>query len=170
MTREFSRRREVPLIIHVVNVAALLLGSKILLLTAVVKTYQLAVLLAVLVAAVVYWRLRTDPRVAAGYFGLSIAVFGWIFICENIVTIDNTFGSQISQSLHLDIHISTCSRTSMLPCIRGHGSILHPTARIRSHGTINLAPSIKPPLTAPRVTSPIRFGSMRRVISIDNQA
>jgi hypothetical protein len=73
---------------------------------------------------VVYWRLRTDPRVVAGYFGLSMALLGWILICENIVTIDNLFGSQISGSLRLDFRLHsyvdttlhTKSRRYLEPC------------------------------------------------------
>jgi hypothetical protein len=93
---ELSPSRGIPPIIHLINVIALLLSGLLLLLTAVVRPYQLVVLLPVLALLVVYWRLRTDPRVAAGYFGLSMALLGWILICENIVTIDNIFGSQIS--------------------------------------------------------------------------
>jgi hypothetical protein len=113
MIREFSRRRGIPPIIHLVNVVALLLGGLLLLLTAVVRADQLVVLLPVLALLVVYWRLRTNPRVAAGYFGLSMALLGWILICENIVTIDNVFGSQVSGSLHLDMRLNSYVDTTL---------------------------------------------------------
>jgi hypothetical protein len=118
MKHESSRHQGVPLIIHVVNVGALLLGSLILLLTAVVKANQLVVLLPVLLAAVLYWRLRANPRVAAGYFGLSMVLFGWILICENIVTIDNALGSQISQSLRLDLRLHSYVDTNLRTRVR----------------------------------------------------
>ena len=110
---ELSHSRGIPPIIHLVNVVALLLGGLLLLLTAVVRPYQLVVLLPVLALLVVYWRLRTNPRVAAGYFGLSLALLGWILICENIVTIDNVFGSQISGSLRLDFRLQSYVDTTL---------------------------------------------------------
>jgi hypothetical protein len=94
-------------ILHMVNMGALLLASSILLLTAVVRTYQLVVLLPVMALIVVYWYLRSNPRVVAAYFGLSMALLGWVIICENIVTIDNTLGSQISRSLRLDLRLQS---------------------------------------------------------------
>jgi membrane protein implicated in regulation of membrane protease activity len=73
---ERSPARGVPPIIHIVNLAALLLGSLLLLLTAVAQTYQLALLAPMPVLLVVYWRSRKDPRVAAGYFGIALALLG----------------------------------------------------------------------------------------------
>jgi hypothetical protein len=108
-----SHRQEIPPIIHVVNVVALLLGGLILLLTAVARAYQLVVLLPVLVLLVLYWRLRTKPQVAAGYFGLSIGLLGWILVCEHIVTIDNVFESQISKSLSLDFRLGSYVDTTL---------------------------------------------------------
>jgi hypothetical protein len=108
-----SRRREIPPVLHVVNVVALLLGGLILLLTAVVRAYQLVVLLPVLALLVAYWHLRAIPHVAAGYFGLSMGLLGWILVCENIVTIDNVFESQISQSLPLDLRLQSYVDTTL---------------------------------------------------------
>ena len=108
-----SHSRGIPPIVHLVNVVAVLLSGLLLLLTAVVRPYQLVVLLPVLALLVVYWRLRTDPRVAAGYFGLSMALLGWILICENIVTIDNVFGSQISGALRLDFRLHSYVDTTL---------------------------------------------------------
>jgi hypothetical protein len=111
--REPSRPREVPPVMHLVNLGTLLLGSLILVLTAVVKANQLVVLLPVLVLVVVYWYLRTNPRAVAGYFGLSMALLGWILICENIVSIDNALGSQISRALSLDIRLQSYVNSSL---------------------------------------------------------
>jgi hypothetical protein len=108
-----SRHCEIPLVIHIVNVVALLLGGLILMLTAVVKVYQLSVLLPVLVLLLVYWRVRTNPRVAAGYFGLSMALLGWILICEHIVIIDKVFGSEISGQLRLDSRLKSYVDTTL---------------------------------------------------------
>jgi hypothetical protein len=107
MIRQPSRGQGIPSLIHVVNVGSLLLAGLILLLTVVVRAYQLVVLLPIVVAAMVYWYLRSNPRVAAGYFGLSMALLCWVIICENIVTIDNTLGSQISRSLRLDLRLQS---------------------------------------------------------------
>jgi hypothetical protein len=105
--QEHPRNKEIPPLIHVVNVVALLLAGLILLLTAVAYTYQVVVLVPVLVLLVVYWRFRTNPRVAAGYFGISLGLIGWILICEHIVTIDNVFGSQISKHLNLGLRLQS---------------------------------------------------------------
>jgi hypothetical protein len=111
--RNDSHRREIPPSIHVVNILALLLSGLILLLTAVVRAYQLVVLLPMLVLLVVYWRFRTNPRVVACYFGVSLGLLGWILICEHIVTIDNIFESQISQSLPLDFRLGSYVDTTL---------------------------------------------------------
>jgi GDSL-like Lipase/Acylhydrolase family len=99
--------KESPLLLHVVNVAALLLAGLLLLLTAVARAYQLALLGPVLVLLVVYWRFRTNPRVAAGCFGFSVGLVGWILVCEHIVTIDNVFGTQISKRLTLGLRLQS---------------------------------------------------------------
>jgi hypothetical protein len=104
---EHPRNKASPPLIHVVNVVALLLAGLILLLTAVARPYQLVLLLPVLVFLVVYGRFRTNPHVAAGFFGLSVGLLGWILICEHIVTIDNVFGSQISKHLTLGLRLQS---------------------------------------------------------------
>jgi hypothetical protein len=105
--------QRLPPILHLVNVVALLLGGLILLLTAVARAYQLVVLLPVLVLLIVYWPLRTNPQVVAGYFGLSMVIFSWILICEKIVTIDNVFETQISGSLRLDFRLLSYVDTTL---------------------------------------------------------
>jgi hypothetical protein len=105
--RPLRHGKESPPLIHVVNVAALLLADLILLLTAVARPYQLVLLFPVLVLLVVYGRFRTNPHVAAGFFGLSMGLLGWILICEHIVTIDNAFGSQISRRLQLGLRLQS---------------------------------------------------------------
>jgi hypothetical protein len=121
---ERSPARGVPPIIHIVNLAALLLGSLLLLLTAVAQTYQLALLAPMPVLLVVYWRSRKDPRVAAGYFGIALALLGWILLCEHIVLLDNSLGTQISTRLSLslrlqayvDATLDTPGRLYLEPC------------------------------------------------------
>ena len=100
-----SCARFLPTLIHGINVAAVLLAGLILLLTAVAKAYQVVLLVPVLVLLGVYWRCRTNPRVAAGYCGISIGLLGWILLCEHIVTIDNVFGTQISTRLRLGLRL-----------------------------------------------------------------
>src|SRR5687767_3431060 len=101
------RNQEIPPLIHVVNVVALLLAGLILLLTAVTRVFYVVVLVPVLILLVVYWRFRTDPRMAAGYFGLALGLLGWILICEHIVTVDNVFGTLISQRLELGLRLQS---------------------------------------------------------------
>jgi hypothetical protein len=67
-------------LLHLVNLAALLLVSVILLLTAVTRGYQLVLLGPMLLLILGYWRFRASPRVVAGAFGLSMAVLGWILL------------------------------------------------------------------------------------------
>jgi hypothetical protein len=104
---EHPCRPKIPPTIHVVNIMALLLGGVILLLTAVDRTYQLIILVPVLGLLVVYWRLRGHPRVVAWYFGVAMALLGWILICEHIATFDNVLGTQISRRLSLGIRLET---------------------------------------------------------------
>jgi hypothetical protein len=94
-------RRSVPPIIHLVNLAALLLLSIILLLVGVVSTPNVVLLLPIAVLIWLYWRFRANPKVAATYLGLSMAVLCWILLCENVVAIDNLLGSRITKQLTL---------------------------------------------------------------------
>jgi hypothetical protein len=101
------RQQRISPIIHGVNVMALLLGGVILVMTAVVRPYQLIILVPVLGLLAMYWRLRTNPGVAAGFFGLAMALFGWILLCEHIVTVDNVVGTQITRHLVLGARLQT---------------------------------------------------------------
>jgi hypothetical protein len=94
-------------LIHVMNIAALLLAGLILLLTAVDRPYQLVILVPVLVLLVVYWRFGEDLRVMAGFFSIPMGLLTWILICEHIVTIDNVFGSQISKRLNVGMRLQS---------------------------------------------------------------
>src|SRR5688500_8654551 len=104
-THKRTPAQGVPPIIHIINLGALLLGGLLLLLTAVDQTYQLALLAPIPVLLAVYWRRRTDPRVAAGYFGLALTLLGWILLCEYIVLLDNALGTQISRRLSLSLRL-----------------------------------------------------------------
>jgi hypothetical protein len=85
---------------------------------------EVVLLVPVLVLLGVYWRCWTNPRVAAGYFGISIGLLGWILMCEHIVTIDNVFGTQISTRLRLGLRLQayvdntlrTSDRLYLEPC------------------------------------------------------
>jgi hypothetical protein len=116
MMPEPPRRNEIPPFLHVVNVGALLLMGLLLLLTAVVRASQLVVLAPVLILLGVYGRFRAHPRVAAGYFGLALGLLGWILLCEHIVTVDNVFGTLISQRLNLGLRLQAyVARTLRTP-------------------------------------------------------
>jgi hypothetical protein len=105
MSDHAAKSARVPTAIHAVNLVALLLLGVILLFAAVVRWRDLGLL--VLIAALMagYWRFRTHPNVAAGALGLSMAVLGWILLCENIVRIDNVFGSQLTRRLTLGMRL-----------------------------------------------------------------
>ena len=111
--QEHSRSQTIPSLIHVVNILALLLAGLILLLTAVARAYQMVLLGPVLILLVVYWRFRTNSRVAAGYFGIAIGLFSWILICEHMVTIDNVFGSQITMRLPVGLRLQSYINDSL---------------------------------------------------------
>jgi hypothetical protein len=84
------------------NVVALVALAAIVTAAGVVRIYQLVILLPVLVIIVVsYWRLRTHPTAVACCLGVSFALLGWIFLCENIVRIDNALGTQVLRKLIL---------------------------------------------------------------------
>jgi hypothetical protein len=104
---EYPYSQKSGVLIHVMNVAALLLAGLILLMTAVDRPYQLIILIPVLVLLVVYWRWRAKPHVMAGFFGLSMGLLAWILICEHIVTIDNVFRSQISKRLSVGLRLQS---------------------------------------------------------------
>lgn len=105
--QEHPRTNQIPLLIHLVNVSALLLGGVLLLLTGVTRTYQLLLLGPVVGLLVVYWRLRHHPSVVAGYFGMALALLAWIVFCEHIVTFDKVFGTRISEHLRLGVRLRT---------------------------------------------------------------
>ena len=123
-THKCSPARGVPPIIHVINIGGLLLGGLLLLLTAVDQTYQLALLAPIPVLLALYWRRRTDPWMAAGYFGLTLTLLGWVLLCEHIVLLDNALGTQISRRLSLglrlqayvDATLHTPGRLYLEPC------------------------------------------------------
>jgi hypothetical protein len=123
-SRKRSPAQRVPPILHVMNLAALLCGGLLLLLTAVNQTYHLVFLAPWPVLLAVYWRRRTDPRVAAGCFGLALVLLSWILLCEHIVWLDNALGTQISTRLSLglrlqayvDATLDTPGRLYLEPC------------------------------------------------------
>src|SRR5215510_10330533 len=105
--QKLSRTNEIPPLIHSVNVSALLLGLVLLPLTAVCRTYQLIVMVPMLGLLGVYWRFRRHPSVVAWYFGMALALFGWILLCEQIVTLDKVLGTRISEHLRLGVRLAT---------------------------------------------------------------
>jgi hypothetical protein len=92
---------KVPFIIHVFNLFVLLALSVILLLTTVVRPYQFVVLTPLIVSIILYFKFRTNQKILALSFGLSISLALWIILCENIVTIDKLFGTRITRRLSL---------------------------------------------------------------------
>jgi hypothetical protein len=105
MHHHTAKSAGVPPVIHVVNLAALLLLGVILLFAAAVRWRDLGLLVLIGVLMAGYWRWRTHPNVAAGALGLSMAVLSWMLLCENIVRIDNLFGSQLTRRLTLGMRL-----------------------------------------------------------------
>jgi hypothetical protein len=119
-------RTGIPLLIHVLSVAGLLVLGAILLMSSVFRLYQFVALVSVLLAAmVVYWRFRSTPNVIAVYFALAVAVAFWILLCENIVAVDNILGTHISTNLpvgfklqaYIGDHLNVLTRRRLFrPC------------------------------------------------------
>jgi len=110
-----ARTHATPLLIHSVNISALLLGGMILLLTAVTKPAQLLLLLPVLVLLGVYGRYWRHPSVVAGYFGMALALGVWILLCEHIVLLDQVLGTQLSKHLLLGARLATYVHKTLTP-------------------------------------------------------
>src|SRR5262245_55279921 len=108
MAHRTIREKRFLTIIHVATVLSMLLPGAILSLAAVAWPYQLPiVLILVLILIPLYVRFRMDPRVIALSTGLSMALCGWIFTCEHIVTLDNLLGTRFSERLRLGVRLST---------------------------------------------------------------
>jgi hypothetical protein len=97
--------RDVPGFVHWINVVGLAALTVIIVLSTVVKPYQLIVLVPILGLGFFYWRRRANRTVAGCFLGLSLAVGLWILICENIVTIDNLFKTQITSKLTVGVRL-----------------------------------------------------------------
>jgi hypothetical protein len=107
MTTTSPRPLQVPLLIHVVNVVALLVLGVIVLLAGVVSVKSFLLLVPILGLLLVYWRFRRSLNVAAVYLGISLSVIGWIVLCENIVRIDNLTGLGLTDRLTLGLRLRT---------------------------------------------------------------
>ena len=101
-----------PRILQVVNVTGLLLGE-VLLLTGVNKSADLVVLVPVPILLSIYWRLRARPTVVAVYFGIAMALFTWVALCENIVLVDRIFGTRQSAQLRVGPRLTTYIQTRL---------------------------------------------------------
>jgi hypothetical protein len=88
-------------LLNVVNLVALVALAAIVTAAAVVRTYQLAILLPLIAIIVSYWLLRTNQKVVACCLGVSFSLGVWILLCENLVTVDNALGTQFLGNLTL---------------------------------------------------------------------
>jgi hypothetical protein len=98
---EVSKINKTPRIVHVINLMGLFLLNVIILLSAVIKPWHLIICLPILAMTVLYYPLREKQNIAAFYLAISFMTLLWIIICENIVAIDNFFGTKITSSLVL---------------------------------------------------------------------
>src|SRR5207253_11395592 len=103
------------LLLHIVNVSALLLGGMLLLLTAISRAYELLVLVPVLALLVVYGRLRQHPSVVAWYSVMALTLFGWILLCEQMVLMDKVLGTHISRNWRLGVRLETYVLRTLYP-------------------------------------------------------
>ena len=112
-------------LLHVLNLAALLTLTTILLLVAATNLAALVFLVPVFILFVLYWPLRRKQNIVACYFALSFSVLFWVIACAKVVTIDNLFGTQITRQLNLglqlqsyvDAHLKESSRKAFRqPC------------------------------------------------------
>jgi hypothetical protein len=98
---DVQQKRDVPLLIHVFNVAALVVLGLIFLAAVVARTWHLIFLSPVLILLVIYKPLHRSRAIVFYYFALSVLTLFWILFCENIVTVDNALGTRITASLPL---------------------------------------------------------------------
>jgi hypothetical protein len=108
------------MIIHVLNLTALLTLGVIIFLSSVVRLWHLAILSPILILIIFYWFARANQNITLGYFALSVSIAAWIIICENIVMIDNIFGTRITRNLRLGMELQSRADAN----IRGRGNLL----------------------------------------------
>jgi len=94
-------------LLHAVNLTALLLLTALFVLVTALNLSALVFLILVLFLLVLYRPLRHRQNFVACYFALSFSVLLWIIVCENVVTIDNVVGTQITRKLSLGLHLQT---------------------------------------------------------------
>jgi hypothetical protein len=65
-----ATRKDIPFLVHVMNLTGLFVLAAILLLAGVIHLYQIVIVLPVLVLLLVYWRFRTVPNIVMLYFSI----------------------------------------------------------------------------------------------------
>lgn len=113
------------IVLHAVNLAALLFLTALFVLVTALNFSAFVVLILVLLLLILYWPLRHKQNFVASCFALSFSVLFWFLACENIVTIDNFVGTQITRKLNLslplqayvDAHLKESARKAVRqPC------------------------------------------------------
>jgi hypothetical protein len=104
---------KIPFIFHAFNLLALFALSAMLLLTVVVRPYQLLILIPIIAIIILYLMFYTNQNVLACNFGISISLIFWIIICENIVTVDNLLGTEITRRLQLSWRLHSYVYTNL---------------------------------------------------------
>jgi len=114
-TREdLSQQKHVPALIRVLNFIGLALFGIVLVPAAVVRLEQLIVVLPVLVSLIgIYWVFQANPTISSLYLSLSLSLVGWVLICENIISIDNTLGTHVTGNLELGMRLKRLAKNTL---------------------------------------------------------
>ena len=108
------RQPQVPLIIRSLNFAALGLLALILVPAFVIHPYQLFFVLPILALLMgLCWSFQENASISALYFGLSLCVVLYIFICENVVAVDNVIGTEITRNLRLGMRLQAYAKANL---------------------------------------------------------
>jgi len=109
---KYRENQTIPWPLHVMIIGGLVTVGA-LLMSAISRDGEVPLLLVIPVLVAVYWRLRRHPIGVACYFGIAIAAFTWIVLCESIVQIDKSLGTRVSQQLRLGPRLTAYVASSL---------------------------------------------------------
>jgi len=98
---DMPQEKRIPVLIHVLNVAALVLLGLIIFMATAALPRHLVFLSPILILLLIYKLFYKRQAIILCYFALTVFTLFWILFCENIVAIDNLIGTRITASLPL---------------------------------------------------------------------
>ena len=98
---DMPREKHIPSLIHVLNVAALVLLGLIVFMATVALPRHLIFLSPILILLFVYKLFYKRRPIILCYFALTVFTLFWILFCENIVAVDNLIGTRVTAGLPL---------------------------------------------------------------------